>query len=164
MKLHFLLGVLIPYVYPVILAFRLKVAQEAEEAADAIDPLSDLSNSMTERYNEIKEEHEEKTAIRRKKFQLPEKEEVKAEEKPEIEEEIEAEESLFTKRYFEDIAVDSFGAKIGPFKLVMDNGSEFKVCQIKNIKDDIASFEVEVKGELKNIRIKYIKIERFEKI
>ncbi len=170
MKFHFMLGLLAPYIYPLVLAFRLKVAQEAIDIEDEIDPLSSLSSSMSARLKDIQDEQESKRDKKVKR--LAPKEEVLEEEQSEeivaetaVEnEEIVEEASVFNQRYFQELAVDSSGAKSGPFNLVVLNGTRFKVEQIKNIQVDMASFEVEVKDKLKNIRIKYDNIESFEKI
>ena len=188
MKFHFLLGVLVPYIYPLIIAFRMKTVEEVLEIEEEFDPLADLSNSMSARFKEIQEEQKNKHD-NRIKHRFPggkkgeeEKEEEQVEEVPAVENETEAvvEENPvetgeteavigeaapeFNQRYFQEIAVDSSGAKAGPFNLVVKNGNQFKVCQIKNIQADMASFEVEVKENIKNIRIKYDNIETFEKI
>ncbi|MBU8902406.1 MAG: hypothetical protein KOO69_06680 [Victivallales bacterium] len=170
MKFHFMLGLIAPYIYPLVLAFRLKVAQEAMDIEDEIDPLNSLSNSMSARLKNIQDEQQSK---RDKKIQrlAPKEEAAEEEQREEIveetvveNEEVVEEASVFNQRYFQELAVDSSGAKSGPFNLVVLNGTRFKIAQIKNIQVDMASFEVEVKGKLKNIRIKYDNIESFEKI
>ena len=174
-KYHFMLGLIAPYIYPLVLAFRLKVAQEAIDIEDEIDPLSSLSSSMSARLKDIQDEQESKRDKKVKRLAPKEEaleEEVLEEEQMEeiVEEtaveneEIVEESSVFNQRYFQELAVDSSGAKSGPFNLVVLNGTRFKIEQIKNIQVDMASFEVEVKGKLKNIRIKYDNIESFEKI
>jgi len=182
MKLHFLLGLLVPYIYPLILALRMKTAQEVVDIEEEVDPLSGLSETMSARLKNIQEEQKNKHDKRIQRI-APEKQQEEAveEEKPEevenaeqIEETpestveevevVEEEISVFNQRYFQGLAVDSSGAKSGPFNLLVKNGTCFKVCQIKNIQADMASFEVEVSGKVKNIRIKYDNIETFEKI
>ena len=175
-KFHFLLGLFIPYIYPLIMALRMKTAQEKVDIEEEFDPLSGLSNTMSEKLKDIQKVQHDKHDKRVKRV-IPEKqeeteetaepkeaEEVVPEEGLESEEIIEEEKSAFNQRYFQEIAVDSSGAKAGPFKLVTLTGSEFKICEMKNIQVDMASFEVEVKGNIKNIRIKYDNISSFEKI
>ncbi len=176
-KFHFLLGLLIPYIYPLILALRLKTAQEAIEAEEEIDPLSGLASAMSERLKDIQQAQQSERDKRIKRIK-PEKQEDEVTETEQTEqigqveqtevenpaEEVVEEKSAFSQRYFQEAAVDNSGTKAGPFKLVMMNGSKFKVCQIKNIQADMASFEVEVNGKLKNIRIKYDNILSFAKI
>ncbi len=170
MKLHFLLGLLVPYLYPVVLVFYLKTVQAAAEAEDEIDPLSDLSSAMTERLKDIKKTQAEERSKKVKRVQSGIEEEnnktneVKQDEQVETEDVVQEELSVFTRRYFQDLAVDSSGAKAGPFKLVALNGSEFNVSRIKNIQKDMASFEVDVHGRTKNIRIRYNNIKKFNKI
>jgi hypothetical protein len=176
-KLHFLLGLLIPYIYPLVIALRMKTVQEKIDIEEEVDPLGGLSNTMSEKLKGIQEK-QQKDRNKRLKRVTPEKPEeetgevaeveqaeqiVPEEGRSEVEEAVE-EESGFTQRYFQEIAVDSSGAKAGPFNLVVMNGSLFKVCQIKNIQADMASFEVDVKGKIKNIRIKYDNISSFDKI
>lgn len=191
MKFHFLLGLIAPYIYPLFIALRMKTVKEVLDVEEEFDPLADLSNSMSARFKDIQEEQKSKHDKRIKRL-VPEnnKEEqpetvedtgqaeetpIEASEAEAVVEEnpIEASETeavvkeavfAFNQRYFQEIAVDSSGAKAGPFKLVVMNGNEFKVSQIKNIQADMASFEVEVKEKVKNIRIKYDNIEIFEKI
>ncbi|MDD5699367.1 MAG: hypothetical protein PHH77_12200 [Victivallaceae bacterium] len=164
MKLHFLLGLLIPYIYPFILALRLKVAREVVEVEEEIDPLRDLSDAMTARLKDIhatrERERAEKQTVRRPAAvdDAHETAEPAAVEPPEP-----AEPSIFNRRYFEELAVDSSGARVGPFRLTMQNGSVFTVTRINNIQNDMASFEVEVSGKLKNIRIKYSNVTAFVK-
>jgi len=66
MKFHFLLGLLVPYIYPLVLFWRLKIASEAVE--EEFDPSIGMSNSMTARFNEIHEEQEEKKQARLNRF------------------------------------------------------------------------------------------------
>jgi hypothetical protein len=181
MKFHFLLGLVAPYIYPVVLALRLKVAQEIIDAEAEIDPLAGLSNSVTARFNEIKQEQEDKKKERIHRMKPEAAEEKSAPEQsaeaeapaepqtaaePEVPAEPEAavEAPVFSQRYFQGLAVDSSGAKVGPFRLITGKGMEFKVIMINNIQKDMASFEVEVKGSVKNIRLRYDNIETFEKI
>ena len=180
MKLHFLLGLLVPYIYPFILGLRLKMAQAAIDEEE-IDPLSGLSLNITGKFKDIQKAKEEANRKRRTRLK-PKTEEEEAEAnstadednedesveeipaEPEPADAVQQEPIIFTQRHFQDIAVDDTGARIGPFRLLTKNGLEFKVCQIKNIQKDMASFEVEVKGSTKNIRIKYDNIEVFDKI
>ncbi len=183
MKFHFLLGLLVPYIYPLIIALRMKTAQEVIDIEEQFDPLADLSSSMSAKFKEIQEEQKSRHDERVKRG-VKEHEKIVEEEQPEVvesteqvekaeevdleaavaEELVEAAVPVFNTRYFQNLAVDSSGAKAGPFQLVVKNGTQFKVCQIKNIQADMASFEIEVKGKLKNVRIKYDNIETFEKI
>jgi len=177
MKLHFLLGLLIPYIYPLVMAFTIKTAQEVIDIEEEFDPLSGLSNAMSEKLKDIQKEQQDKHDKRLKRVTSENQEEeideaaeveqaeqvVPEEETLEVEEIVE-EVPVFCQRYFQNLAVDSSGAKAGPFKMVVLNGSPFKVCQIKNIQADMASFEVEVSGKTKNIRIKYDNILTFDKI
>lgn len=195
MKFHFLLGLVIPYIYPLVLALRLKVAQEKIDVEDEIDPLAGLANSVTARFNEIRQEQEEKKKARMHRLKPETRDEEDASAGEEIAPEPGAEPvipagpepaaepetpvpgpvaepvaepagaaSLFTQRYFQGLAVDSTGAKVGPFRLVTSKGMEFKVIMINNIQKDMASFEVDVKGKTKNIRLRYDGIKTFEKI
>jgi hypothetical protein len=179
-KFHFLLGLLMPYIYPVVMAFCIKTAQEKVDIEEEFDPLSGLSTSMSANLKNIQEKQKKKHDKRVKRIipEKPEDEAVEAveaveEETPEeveevaieeAEEIVEEEKPAFSQRYFQEVAVDSSGAKAGPFNLVVLNDSQFKVCQIKNIQADMASFEVDVNGKIKNIRIKYDNIKTFEKI
>ena len=191
MKFHFLLGLILPYIYPLIIALRMKTIEEVLDVEEQFDPLAGLSGSMSARFKEIQNEQKAKHDEKLKRF-MPRKEQETGEEEPtEIVEEQEQAEKMeqkasetfelavdpaemgenvdeavqvFNQRYFQNIAVDSSGAKAGPFNLVVKNGTQFKVVQIKTIQVDMASFEIEVKGKLKNIRIKYDNIETFEEI
>ena len=157
MKFHFMLGLLIPYIYPLFMALRIKTAQEKVDIEEEFDPLSGLSNTMSERLKDIQKGQNDKHDKRVKRV-IPEKQEDEAVEA------VEEEKPAFSQRYFQEVAVDSSGAKAGPFNLVVLNDSQFKVCQIKNIQADMASFEVDVNGKIKNIRIKYDNIKTFEKV
>lgn len=190
MKFHFLLGLVLPYIYPLIIALRMKTIEEVLDIEEQFDPLADLSSSVSARFKEIQDEQKSKHDERVKRL-IPKKEQetveeeppevveeqeqtgevelegvetAKAEEAPAIEETVEEAAPVFTQRYFQSLAVDSSGEKAGPFNLVVKNGTQFQVAQIKTIQEDMASFEIEVKGKLKNIRIKYDNIESFEKI
>ena len=187
MKFHFLLGLILPYIYPLVIALRMKTIEEVLDVEEQFDPLADLSGSMSARFKEIQDEQKAKHNEKMKRFMPQKEQDIGEEETAEIVEEQEQTEKVeqeasetvettvdpaeteeavqvFNQRYFQDIAVDSSGAKTGPFNLVVKNGTQFKVAQIKTIQADMASFEIEVKGKLKNIRIKYDNIETFEKI
>jgi hypothetical protein len=182
MKFHFLLGLVLPYIYPLVIALRMKTIDEVLEIEEEFDPLADLSSSMSARFREIqgeqKAKHDERVkrvephqkeqeAVEKAAAQIQEQAEAVEPEKVEAaepEEVVEETPSVFTQRYFQSVAVDSSGAKAGPFSLVAKNGTQFRVSQIKTIQSDMASFEIEVKGKLKNIRIRYDNIESFEKI
>ena len=186
-RYHFLLGLIFPYIYPLVLAFILKTRQEAEDAEDEIDPLSGLAGSMTDRLKNIQADQKADRNKRIKRASGEEEAETEAEpeevenvesdaaeEVPEGEgalatagaEETEevAEQAVFNQRYFQSIAVDSSGAKAGPFKMVVANGNEFIVSSINTIQENIASFGIDVKGKTKNIRVKYDSIVSFDKI
>ncbi len=187
MKLHFLLGLVLPYIYPLIISLRMKTVEELLVIEEEVDPLAGLSSSMSERFKEIQKEQKAKHDERVKRV-IPQKEQetvedtavevveeqelaeeakqvtVETVEPAEMEELVEETTPVFNQRYFQEISVDSSGAKAGPFNLVAKNGTRFKVSQIKTIQSDMASFEIEVKGKLKNIRVKYDNIETFEKI
>jgi hypothetical protein len=181
MKIHFLLGLIAPYIYPIVMAFRMKTAEEVVEIDAEFDPLADLSSDMSARLRGIqnaqKQKHDKrvKRITPKKDTEVVEQEEIveetSVEEAPvvpetavESEEIVEETASVFNQRYFQELAVDSSGAKAGPFNLLVKTGTLFKVLQIKNIQADMASFEIEVGGKVKNIRIKYDNIENFEKI
>jgi len=119
---------------------------------------------MPRKEQEAVEEEPVEAAEAREEAEEVEPEAAETVESVETEDVVEEPASIFTQRYFQGIAVDSSGAKAGPFKLVVKNGTQFRVSQIKTIQSDMASFEIEVKGKLKNIRIKYDNIETFEKI
>jgi len=85
MKFHFLLGVLVPYIYPLIIAFRMKTIEEVLEIEDESDPLAGLSNSMSTRFKEIQEEQKNKHDNRIKRRFPGGKEEERAEEVPAVE-------------------------------------------------------------------------------
>jgi len=53
MKFHFLLGLVLPYIYPLIIALRMKTIEEVLEIEEQFDPLADLSSSMSARFKEI---------------------------------------------------------------------------------------------------------------
>jgi len=163
MKFHFMLGLLIPYIYPLVMALRIKTAQEKVDIDEAFDPLSGLSNTMSANLKDIQGKQKKKRDKRVKRI-VPENQEDEAAEAVEAVEAVEEEKPAFSQRYFQEVAVDSSGAKAGPFNLVVLNDSQFKVCQIKNIQADMASFEVDVNGKIKNIRIKYDNIKTFEEI
>lgn len=180
MKVHFLLGLLVPYIYPLIIALRMKTAQEAIDIDDEYDPRSGRSIAMSAKLKDIQEEQKKKYGNRVQRVSVEDQEE-ESPESVEVEEAVEVEDvaveapaeteeiveetaPVFTQRYFQQVSVDSSGAKAGPFDLLVKNGTRFKVCQIKNIQTDMASFEIEVGGNAKNIRVKYDNIESFEKI
>ena len=185
-RYHFILGLVCPYIYPLVLAFILKTKLEVEDAEDEVDPLSGLGSSMTDRLKNIQSDQKADRDKRIKRARGEEEPEAEAEVQPEEVESVETEaveevqegeaaveaegveeavaQSEFNQRYFQSIAVDSSGAKAGPFKLEVANGTEFTVCSINTIQENIASFEIDVKGKTKNIRVKYDNIVSFEKI
>ena len=172
MKFHFLLGLLVPYIYPLLIALRMKTVQEVIDIEEEFDPLSGLSNTMSERLKDIQKEqkikHDKKiqriTPGKEKDIEEESDKTTESEQLEQVKEVVPEEKAAFSQRYFQEAAVDSSGAKAGPFNLVVQNGTQFKVCQIKNIQADMASFEVEVKGKVKNIRIKYDNILTFDNI
>ena len=181
-RYHIIFGLICPYIYPFVLALILKTKVEAEEAEEETDPLSGLGSSMTDRLKSIQADQKADRDKRVKRISgeeaetgteaeaKPEENEVvepeAAEEAPKVEEAVEeaVPQGGFNQRYFQSLAVDSSGAKAGPFKMEVANGTEFTVCSINTIQENIASFEIDVKGKTKNIRVKYDSIVSFEKI
>jgi hypothetical protein len=175
MKLHFLLGLVAPYIYPLVLALRLKIAQEAVEEEEGIDELTITSNAMTARLRDIQEaqqkEHNQKLKRVRPEteYQREQKEKAAAQNiqlaEFAVDDDAPTEDgTVFDRRFFQGLAVDSSGAKAGPFKLILANGAEYHVNHITNIQKDLASFEIDVSGSIKNIRVKFDKIKSFNKI
>jgi hypothetical protein len=172
MTLHFICGLILPYIYPIILTFKMKRIERKEEEIEEIESGGE-SYTLTARLMNIKEAQEEQRKTRRKtplpqeieqEPQYPEEgpqEDVPAEEQPEAEPESAI--SGFSRRYFESMAVDSSGDRTGPFEIALKDGRVLTVRAIKGIQDELAVFELELDGNVKSIRLKYDKIESFDK-
>lgn len=60
------------------------------------------------------------------------------------------------RAFFESIAVDSSGNRLGPYLIIMKDGSEVTVNSIPGVFDDLASCEVAGRdGKTRTIRIRY---------
>ncbi|MDD5729333.1 MAG: hypothetical protein PHV59_12295 [Victivallales bacterium] len=195
LKFHFLLGLILPWIYPVVQFFILKPKSEPTAADEEVEAAKVLSDAMTDRLRNITASSEAKHAERIKGLQrkktggeaepvpessadteaVPEPESIRLEPEPakvepepekteDVPEKTGAGKGIFTQRYFQAVAVDSSGAKVGPFKVVVSNGNEFTVSCIKNIQSDLASFEIDARGKSKSIRIRYENIVSFEKL
>ena len=173
MFVHFFLGLALPYGYPVFLFFKLKTAQKKAEELEEIDPLAGISSVMTDRLKDIRDNQQKSRAgrikrkgaegeINSKNINQKIRDAAAKKDTSESDEQVQEGAPEFTQRFFQEIAVDSAGVKAGPFILIAKNGNEFLVRQITTIQKDMASFQVDVNGNLKNIRFKYDNIESFK--
>jgi hypothetical protein len=196
MKLHFCMGLLLPYVYPFLLLNHLKKKAHVEKAAAAEEESDDTYLLTAKLMGKI----EEKEAVKQAKIDarrlLKEKaaasvaerfeaaggklepisapeqptESLAAATAPEQPQEpklpaASAEPSQFTRSYFERLAVDAAGNRVGPFSIQLKDNSTFTAETIKLVQDDLAIFEVVNKnGEIKNIRIKFANFVSCEKM
>ena len=188
MKLHFCMGLLLPYAYPFLLLNHLKKKAHVEKTAEA-EKESDETYSLTAK---LMGKIEEKEVVKQAKIDarrlLKEKAAASAAERFEAaggkleaapmpveaaptpapapkQPEVEAAPYQFTRGFFESLSVDEAGNRVGPFSIKLKDNSTFTAETIKLVQDDLAIFEVVNKnGEIKNIRIKFANFVSCEKM
>ena len=203
MKLHFCMGLLLPYVYPYLLLNHLKKRAHVEKVEQIEEEVGETYQLTAKLMDKI----EEKDAVRQAKIDArrlfkektassavdrmeaaglrsapiaapePAEEQLTAAPAPEpvppVQEqpavsktqEVDAEPSKFTRGYFESLAVDEAGNRVGPFSIKLKDYSSLTAETIKSVQDDLAIFEIlNRNGEIKNIRIKFANIESCEKM
>jgi hypothetical protein len=138
--LHFLLGALMPGVYPFVLMFTMGLKGERERK----------KKIESERLEQEKEEEERQRV--RGLLRMQEGEETDAEE----------DEDSFNARYFERIARDAEGNKAGPWKVVFA-GMDIIVQEIIEVQEDFVLVIMSGReGKNEKLRIPYSKIGSWE--
>ncbi len=202
MKLHFCMGLLLPYVYPFLLLNHLKrlahvekVEQVEVEVGETYQLTAKLMGKIEEK-DALKQSKidarrlfKEKTAssavdrmeaagLKSAPAAAPEPSEASPatpspapaptfQEPPQVlnAEAVSVEPSQFTRSYFESLAVDEAGNRVGPFSIKLKDYSSLTAETIRSVQDDLAIFEILNKnGDIKNIRIKFANIESCEKM
>lgn len=193
MKLHFCMGLLLPYVYPFLLLNHLKKKAHVEKAAQIEEESDDTYLLTAKLMGKIEEKENVKKAKIDARRLLKEKASASVAERfesaggklepvpapehftptmvtPEQPLEpkltpVSAEPSKFTRSYFESISVDEGGNRVGPFSIKLKDSSTLTAETIKLVQDDLVIFEIVNKnGEIKNIRIKFANFESCEKM
>ena len=142
--LHFLLGLVIPWVYPIYILFTMDIYGE-KERREAEQEMIAQKEAEEEEKRRIQEElNARKAAV-------------------ETEAGLKPTDSRWTPQYFNSIARDSEGRNAGPWKAIV-SGTEILVLEIIEAEDDLVY--VVFKGyndEPSKMRIPYSKIESWEK-
>ncbi len=136
--LHFTLGLLLPWVYPLVILFAMNIKGEKE---------------MIAKLEAKKREQEEREAERQRNIDLLNP----------PEEEPEPDASIVWKRsYFERIARDREGKPAGPWD-VQFNGVVLRIVRIIEAQDELVVVEqLDARGQISRLRIPYAKIEAWQ--
>lgn len=168
--LHFAGGMLIPYIYPLALLFVLKEREIIP--AEMLDTLGQHLVQESTRLTGKMQEHSRKKKLERLKAKhgtdepemiAPIEQEEDGGEAAETAGQI-SEVSAPDRDYFDSLAVNELGERVGPFILTMKNGSEIIAEKIAGTQAALAIFEiVDKNGQAKRIRIRYDNIESCRK-
>ncbi len=170
--LHFFLGFLIPVLYPVYTIFGLKkktiisVEDKEEmvmdEAAAAMNMHMDIMMIKRElKARGIDPEtatFEDFDAIRQERQEAEAAAKQQSEAEAEAVAEAETEEGVvrINKSFFESIAVDAAGNRLGPYCIVMQDGSELIANVITGAFDELISCQVSGRdGKIRTVRVRY---------
>ncbi|QSH41482.1 hypothetical protein P0136_07810 [Lentisphaerota bacterium ZTH] len=168
--LHFFIGLIFPYVYPGILAVRLRTARSLELHDEEIRDVGESANLTSSLLN-IKVRKEAERALR-KGAEVPDNNElafqasasIKLKHDATAQTSSEADGKVYNKRFFENFAVDSTGERSGPFEMCVNDGTRIEILKIKAVHNDLAVFEISTGKKTKSIRIKFQNIITFNKI
>lgn len=168
---HFLTGLLIPYVYPIMLARTIHLGEEraaAEEQAEKVEKEEQRAADLTNRFEAMRAE---RAAKRREKIAekagisveqvIAEEEAAAAAAPPAVEETIAASpvaaglppESEAVRAALYDLDVDNDGNRQGPFELQLRDGSAVIVSSVRSMQADFMMCVVSATG--KTVRVKY---------
>ncbi|WP_176013372.1 hypothetical protein [Victivallis sp. Marseille-Q1083] len=166
---HFLLGLVMPYYYPIQLAKHIehieKIDEQTRAAQEEENPLVD---GLTSRLKNIRMQND--VARRERRGEDVDEEAIAAEVEASLgnddanagggfDEEM-YDDVLFDRDFFENLEPDAEGIRQGPFRVVMKDGTEYRMDAVTNIQDTLAGFVVSDTG--KRIRLKYENIASFE--
>jgi hypothetical protein len=168
---HFCLGFLVPVAYPIYVMFGLKkktvVSAEdneeivMEEAAAAMNMQMDVMllkrelkargiDPDTATFEDFEALRQEKRATEEAAVQA------KSETQASAVAEAEAGGVVINKVFFESIAVDAAGNRLGPYLIVMTDGSELVANYITGVFDELVSCEVSGRdGKARTVRVRY---------
>lgn len=174
MFIHFLGGLVLPWVYPLIIGARLTPNREAAKVKrEELETEIRLGVKMT--FLRVQFENDNKTLKKNGEPPLAFRDWIAryeatryadAEEEERRLSEIVGPTSEVSKLLLESLAVDSEGNRKGPFIVRLVDGRELVVEQIRNIMDDVAAFEIidPVTHKPKSIRVKYSNITLFQTV
>ena len=118
--LHFFLGILLPFIYPLIICFTVRA----------------LEGSPTMIKRQQKQKKEEAVALRAAQIEAAEK---AAAEQIEREE---ADPTLWSKERMERIAYNADGSAAGPFLCTLADGRQIRILAVRDIQAEVAVFEL----------------------
>ncbi len=168
---HFFMGLLIPYVYPIMLAKTIHLGEAraaAEEQAEKVEKEEQRAADLTNRFEAMRAE---RAAKRREKIAekagisveqvIAEEEAAAAAAPPAVEETIAAPpvaaglppESEAVRAALYDLDVDNEGNRQGPFELQLRDGSTVMVSSVRSMQADFMMCVVSATG--KTVRVKY---------
>ena len=142
---HFLLGLVLPWAYPLFILFKMDIYGEKERRQAEQEKLAQQQAEAEER-KRIQEELNARKAL-----------------SGNAEEELQQTDTRWNQQYFSKIARDSEGRNAGPWKAVV-SGNEIVVLEILEAEEDLVY--VVFRGyndEPSKMRIPYSKIESWEK-
>lgn len=143
--IHFLLGLVLPWAYPIFILFKMDIYGEKERRQAEQEKLAQQQAEAEERQR-IQEELNARKALAGNE-----------------EDNIQKTDARWNQQYFSKIARDSEGRNAGPWKAVV-SGNEIVVLEILEAEEDLVY--VVFKGyndEPSKMRIPYTKIESWEK-
>ena len=164
---HFCLGFLIPVVYPIFAVFGLKkkVIISAEDNEETVmDEASAAMNQQMETMlmkRELKTRGIDSETATFEDFEALRQEKQAAEEATSQAQDAEASQpehatAKFDKAFFESIAVDAAGNRLGPYVIVMYEGTELLANYITGVHDELISCEVTGRdGKARTVRVRY---------
>lgn len=168
---HFFMGLLIPYVYPIMLAKTIHLGEAraaAEEQAEKVEKEEQRAADLTNRFEAMRAE---RAAKRREKIAekagipveqvIAEEEAAAAAAPPAVEETIAVApaaaglppESEAVRAALYDLDVDDSGSRPGPFELQLRDGSAVIVSSVRSMQSDFMMCVVSATG--KTVRVKY---------
>ena len=174
MFIHFCGGLVLPWIYPLLIGMRLTVSPEAEqEKREELETENRLGVKMA--FLRVQFEQDNKKRKRQGEPEILFREWLAAYEAAKETAAIEAERrerdvvaptSGVNRLFLENLAVDSEGSRKGPFTVKLVDGRTLRVEQIKNIMEDVAAFEIidTVTRKPKSIRVKYGNIVLFQSV
>lgn len=164
---HFCLGFALPVAYPVFAIFGLKKKMTISSEDREVDVMEEASAAMNMQMDIMMQKRELKArgidpeAATFDDFEALRLEKEAAAEAAVAEEAIQEEAKAvgntgINRAFFESIAVDSSGNRLGPYLIIMKDGSELAVNSIPGVFDELASCEVSGRdGKNRTIRIRY---------
>ncbi len=163
---HFIGGLILPVIYPVILHFVPDAAEEyvetrhEAEARRRLNRMDDLTGKFKQVSGQVDEEPEEAELENNEEAEnTPELKEPEERRVMTGEETVELQAPTFDKLYFASITVNEDGTPAGPFLITMDDGRQLTAQRIIETTDNVLIFEMFTPaGESRTIRLMYDKI------